>query len=128
MSDNKIEVNKNEEAGIIFENSHCLCKKDNIDFEVMYMDSFSNSDYKLHLTYEGDQLQLVKLQTIHKDNRESESIFMDNYSKLMTSLFIEDYIYNDMDFYKKMLGDKYAADGYYLSQRIVEAFFNRFFT
>ncbi|OME56255.1 hypothetical protein [Paenibacillus odorifer] len=71
---------------------------------------------------------MVKLQTIHKDNRESESIFMDNYSKLMTSLFIEDYIYNDMDFYKKMLGDKYAADGYYLSQRIVEAFFNRFFT
>lgn|GEM_PF-5135287 len=126
MNDNKIEMNKNEATKLIFENSHNICKKDNIDFEVMYTDCYSLSSYKLHLAYEGDQLQLVQFQSTLKDNR--ESIFMENYSKLMTSLFIEDYIYNDVEFYRKMLGDKHAVDGYSLSQRIVEAFFNRFFT
>lgn len=125
MSENKIEMNKSE-AAEIFENSYCICNKGNIDFEVIYYFSRYQSNYKLHLAYEGDQLRLVQFQSTNKDNR--NSIFLENYSKLMTSLFIEDYIYNDIEFYRKMLGDKHAEDGYSLSQKIVEAFFNRFFT
>ncbi|MBW4085271.1 hypothetical protein [Paenibacillus sp. S150] len=126
MSGNKIGLNKDKNNLVSFENDNYISNKVSIDFDVIYTDTSNVFDYNLHLAYRGDQLQLVQFNSTQNDNRESN--FMEKYSRLMTSLFIEDYIYNDVLFYKKMLGEEYAFDGYALSQKIVEAFFNRFFT
>ncbi|WP_150271827.1 hypothetical protein [Paenibacillus tepidiphilus] len=126
MSDNNVDMNKSETENIIIENSNCICKKDNIDFEVIYTDCSKLNSYKLDLLYENDQLHLVSLEYTYKEIE--GSFFMENYSIIMKSMFIEDYINYDVGFYRRSLGDKYAVDGYYLSQRILEAYFNRFFT
>lgn len=100
-----------------------LLNEGNEDIKIIYSDNKFN--LTLYMTYRGDQLQLVRYQCSEDNKKEID--FIEGYSTLMRSMFIDDYINNDVSLYKDRLGEEFSFEGYALSQKIVEEFFNRFF-
>lgn len=115
----------NEDEGINKSKDPVCYIEERWNLKVLHTDSLNTDTISLYLFFEKEQFSLISYQYA-KENKRSE--FIEMFSGLMDKMIIDDYINCEIDYYKEILGEEYAFESYVLSQNIVSAYFNRFFT